>query len=635
MDAALTPLLTTNTRKTRKRAASSQDHPPYRHQSEGDPDAGKARETVPPKKKVPPLFKTTTGKGYSTVSSFFGAMSSTSQQPSAGALDANLPSRAETTATSRVNSRDASKESTHSDSKVDEKSSAEDEQDYPSGIKLYLIMLALSLYVFLTALDQTIVSTAVPDVTNQFDSFSDVGWYASAYLLTSTCFQPLFGRMYANFPVKWVFLSAFCIFQLGSLICGVAQDSPTFIVGRAIAGLGMAGGYSGCLIIVSLIAPVHIRPLLMSVIGAVYGVGGTIGPIIGGAFTTGTTWRWCFFLNLCFMPIVVPSIILFVRIKPRKQTEPWLTRLLRMDWLGTLLALCSVICLLLVLQWGGITYKWSDSRIIGLIVGFVLIALAFVADQLYMGDRATIVPRVFKQRTIGFGSIVNFSIASSYFILLYELPIYFQTVRGSSAIRSGVQTLPFIVAVIVAVTLSGGLVNKFGYYIPILLVGCTIVPIGSGLLYLLTPDSSQAMWAGVQFLAGIGPGLSFMLPFTAASAALEPRDIEVGSAAVTFFQTLGGTIFVSVAQSIFQNKFVLYLHQIPGVDANEIVSHGVSAFRGFTPPELLPAVVDAASRAVNKAFIISVVMGGVALISTFGMELNRRILPGQATVAAA
>ncbi|CAD6959983.1 unnamed protein product, partial [Tilletia caries] len=182
---------------------------------------------------------------------------------------------------------------------------------------------------------------------------------------------------------------------------------------------------------------------------------------------------------------------------------------------------------------------------------------------------------------------------------------YFQSVQGSSAIRSGVQTLPFIVGVIFSVMATGIMVNKFGLYIPYLIAGTALLSIGSGTLYLLRPDSSQATWVGLQFLAGIGPGMAWMLPFIAASSALAPEDIEVGSAIVIFFQTLGGTIFVSVAQSVFQNN-----------------------------PEDLPAVLNAANQAINKTYLISAVLGALAFISVFGMELNRRVPIGGASFAA-
>lgn len=504
---------------------------------------------------------------------------------------------------------------------------AEEAYVYPTGFKLYSIFSAVLLTVFLIALDQTIVSTASPEVTNQFKSFSDVGWYGSAYLLTSTCFQPLFGRLYSRFPIKTIFLLSLTIFEIGSLICGVAQNSPMFIVGRAIAGLGMSGGYSGTMIIVTVISPVEARAGLMSMVGATYGIGACLGPIIGGAFTSRTTWRWCFYINLIFFAPVGLAILTLLKVPSRPHKHSIVKRLITIDWIGVFLSLCSVICLLLALQWGGVQYKWSDSKVIGTIVGFVVIGAAFAAEQWYLGDNAIIPFRLHKQRTVGFGSLVNFAIAGSYFSLLYFVPLYFQTVRGSTAIRSGVQTLPFIFAVIFATTFSGGIITKTGYYIPVLIVGTALTSIGAGCLYVLRPDSSLSLYVGLQFLAGIGPGLSFMVPFTAVSARLEKQDIEIGAAIVTFWQTLGGTIFVSVAQSIFQNEFVKSLNNVPDAPVGEILSHGVSAFRAFTPAGLLPEVELAANLALNKTFLASVALGGAAFLAVFGMELNRRILP--------
>ena len=367
---------------------------------------------------------------------------------------------------------------------------------------------------------------------------------------------------------------------------------------------------------------------MVSVVGGAYGMGACIGPIVGGALTSKTTWRWCFYINLCFYPVVGAAILLFLSIPPRPQTQSVWKRLVWIDWPGVFLSLTSMICLLLALQWGGIRYEWSDSRVYGLLIGCVLIALAFAAEQWYLGDDAIIPFRLHKQRTVGFGSAVNFCIAAAYFGLLYFVPLYFQTVRGSSAIRSGVQTLPFVIAVIVSNAVSGSLISAYGYYIPILIVGTALTSVGSGLLYLLRPDSSLSVYVGLQFLAGIGPGLSFMIPFSAVSARLDPNDIEVGSAIVTFWQTLGGTIFVSVCQAIFQNDFVRTLKtKVPEPIVQEIVGHGVSAFRAFTPPQLLGSVELAANMAVNKTFLASVALGAGALAAVFGMELNRRILP--------
>lgn len=185
--------------------------------------------------------------------------------------------------------------------------------------------------------------------------------------------------------------------------------------------------------------------------GAIYGIGACLGPIIGGAFTSGSAgWQWCFWINLVVYAPVVLFIVFFFTLPSYKQEKVWYRRIAHIDYLGTVLILCATVCILLVCQWGGIKYAWSDSKIIGLIVGFVVLCLAFWVDQYFQGENATIPLRLLRNRTVGFGSIVNFAVAAAYFSILYYTPIYFQSVRGSSAIRSGVQTLPLVFAVIFA-----------------------------------------------------------------------------------------------------------------------------------------------------------------------------------------
>jgi hypothetical protein len=170
-----------------------------------------------------------------------------------------------------------------------------DEAQYPGGFKLITVVIALCFAVFLVALDNTIVATAIPRITNDFHSLDDVGWYASSYLLTTCAFQLLFGKFYTFFSIKWVFLLAIGIFELGSLICGVAPNSVALILGRAIAGVGSAGIFSGGLIIIAYSVPLEKRPIYTGLIGAMYGIASVAGPLMGGAFTDHLTWRWCFY----------------------------------------------------------------------------------------------------------------------------------------------------------------------------------------------------------------------------------------------------------------------------------------------------------------------------------------------------
>ena len=243
----------------------------------------------------------------------------------------------------------------------------------------------------------------------------------------------------------------------------------------------------------------------------------------------------------------------------------------------------------------------------------------------FLGEKAIIAPRILRNRTIGFASLVNFCVASSYFTVLYSLPLYFQAVEGSSAIRSGVETLPFIMAVIFALIVSSSFISKSGIYIPWLVGGTALGTLGAGLLIMLKPDSSQAFWAGIGFLAGLGPGMAWMIPFSAATAVLSSEDLALGTGAVALFQVLGGTITVSLAQSIYVNKFQQALFSIPNVDPAAVLSQGITSFRETVSAEALPAVIDAANSAISKTFIVATVFGGLGLLAVFGMDLNARI----------
>ncbi|EPQ52861.1 MFS general substrate transporter [Gloeophyllum trabeum ATCC 11539] len=492
----------------------------------------------------------------------------------------------------------------------------------PSGFRLFMMALALSLAIYIVALDQTVISPATATITNDFHALQDVGWYASGYLLTSTVLQPFFGRLYGYFSMKLVFIASTAVFEIGSLICALARNSPTFVVGRAIAGIGVAGVYIGVLVIVSVMMPLQRKSLAGGLIGAIYGVGAITGPLIGGALTAEVTWRWCFWLNLPIGAVTLGIISLFLREPHCPQTESIPRRLMSIDWLGIALLHGSVISLLIALQNGGVRDAWGAGVTIAELVVFGVLLLVFMALQVYLGERATVPVRLFKNRTIFAATTHNFAVGATYFSLAYFLPIYFQAVLGTSALGAGIHTLPLIIATIVSIIATTTAVTFVGYVPPFMIFGSTVASIGTGLIHLLSPTTSTSTgkWIGYQIIAGVGLGTTYQLAYVASQTVLSAADVEVGTAIVVFSQTLGGCLFVSISQSIYQNKFLKNLGSVPGVDIPAVIAGGMTTFRSTVPENLLPQVIVASSRALRDAMTPSIALACLAFVSSLFIE---------------
>jgi len=415
-----------------------------------------------------------------------------------------------------------------------------EEPEYPTGLRLTLITTALCLSVFCMALDNTIIATAIPKITDHFHALDDVGWYISVYLLTTCAFQLIFGKLYTFYSLKWVYLGALGVFELGSIVCATAPTSNALIVGRAIAGLGSAGIFSGAILIVSKTVPLHQRPLYVGIIGGMYGIASVAGPLMGGAFTDNAklTWRWCFYINLPFGFITAVFLFFFFK-SPKRAKQAKLTMLQQFDQMdlpGTIVFLPGVVCLLLALQWGGVKYSWGNGRIIGLFVIAAILLATFVALQIIRGEKSTVPPRIFKNRNIWSTAIYAASIGGAFFVLMYYLPIYFQAIKGTSAVGSGIRSLPLILSMVVFSILAGGVITTTGYYNPWMILCVILLPIGAGLLTTLSPESGHAKWIGYQIIFGLGLGAGFQQPLIVAQATLPAADIPVGTAIMMFSQ---------------------------------------------------------------------------------------------------
>ncbi|OAX82766.1 hypothetical protein ACJ72_02885 [Emergomyces africanus] len=487
-----------------------------------------------------------------------------------------------------------------------------------------LVTTGILMSLFLVALDRTIVSTAIPEITSEFNSLDHYGWYGSAYMLSCCALQLLFGRLFTFFSVRYTLFLSVLIFEIASAICGAATSSTVLIIGRAIAGIGGAGIFAGSMTSMIHVVPLHHKPKLFAAMGSMQVIAQIGGPLIGGVFTTHLTWRWCFYINLPIGGIAMIAIAFFLDI-PQQQDlgrKPLKWKLRQLDFPGTILVAAGAICILLALQWGGQTYTWSDGRIIALLTVGSICLMGFVALQLLVPETATIPPHLFKSQTVVAAFMLFVFFSCSNFVLIYFIPNWFQAITQVSAAESGIRTIPLMAASVVGLMVGGIATTKIGYYTPCAILGAVLSTVGAGLISTWQVDSPKAIWIGYQVINGIGIGLVYQVPNLAIQTVLPKKDAPTGFAIALFGGLLLSSVFISVGENVLANQLVSRLSQLTGspIDPSIIQGSGATTLLNRLPEEQRQGGLLAYNESLQVVFQIGLALSCICVPGACALE---------------
>ncbi|KAF9935852.1 hypothetical protein BGZ67_002914 [Mortierella alpina] len=433
------------------------------------------------------------------------------------------------------------------DSKKEDISSATtSESAIPAHVHIYhkppprqfvLVMIALALCIFLASLDQIIVSTSVPAISKEFNSLGDISWLGTAYMMTSTAFQPSYGKVSDIFGRKSAMLFANFMFLAGSAVAGWATSMNMLIFGRALSGVGAGGLLAMMFVILSDMLDMRERGRYIGFIGAIYSLSSVIGPLLGGTFTDHIAWRWSFWINLPFGAIAMTFIAFSLHLPMPKGSLA--DKIKRVDFYGSILLLCTIIMILLALNWGGSKHPWNDSMIIGLLCGGFALAIVFTLVEWKIPKEPIVPVHLFKIRNLWSTYASLFFGGMSFFGILFYLPVYFQVVKGESATIGGLETIPFVCAIAITSISSGIWVLKRGTYAFFPALGNALFTAGSALCIIFDKDTQRVVTVFVLLICGFGMGFTMQSTTMAVQAAVKPKYMAAVTTSVQFFRTLG------------------------------------------------------------------------------------------------
>jgi EmrB/QacA subfamily drug resistance transporter len=477
-------------------------------------------------------------------------------------------------------------------------------------------MSGLMLGMFLAALDQTIVSTALPTIVGDFHRSDLLSWVITSYLLASTASTPLWGKAGDLYGRKRLFQLAIIVFLVGSVLCGAAQNMYELIMFRGVQGIGGGGLISLVFAIIGDVISPRQRGRYQGYFGATFGISSVIGPLAGGFFVDNLSWRYIFYINL---PLGIVALVVTNRVLALPDRK----RTVQIDWWGALLLVAGVSAVLLATQSGGKDYPWASGQIIGLFLTGALLLVGFL-----LRERATPEPilplELFTMRIFTVSNVVSFISGIGMFGALAFLPLYLQLVHGVSATASGLLLLPLLVGLLIMSITSGRYISRTGNYRWFPAVGTVLVTVGLALLSRIGAHTSLIVVSIDILIFGAGLGLFMQVLTLVVQNAVPRQQMGVATSSVTFFRAMGGTLGASALGAVLTARLMVelprYLPRTPASKGGDTVSQLIQSPQAMnalehTNPALHEGIIQAFSHAIDTMFLVAVPISVISVVA--------------------
>jgi EmrB/QacA subfamily drug resistance transporter len=481
---------------------------------------------------------------------------------------------------------------------------------------ILIVFTGLMLVLLMAALDQTIVSTALPTIVGDLGGLSHISWVVTAYLLAQTAVTPVYGKLGDLYGRKIVLQVALVVFLIGSALCGAAQSLTELILFRALQGLGGGGLMVGTMAAIGDVVPPRDRGRYQGVFGAVFGLASVIGPLLGGLFTTSLTWRAIFYVNL---PIgVIAFGVLAVTLPSRSDYERH-----RIDYLGAATLAAALSSIVLVCTLGGTSYGWGSPVVVGLAVVSVLLVVAFALIERRAAE-PVLPPRLFSNRVFVVTSAIGLVVGFALFGSVTYLPLFLQVVGGSSPTGSGLQILPLMGGLLITSISSGQIISRTGKYKPFPIAGTAIMVVGLGLLSTMGVHTTRLASSAFMFVLGLGLGLVMQVLVLVVQNAVDYADLGVATSGATLFRSIGGSVGTAVLGSIFSNRLSAELASSLPAGATGALGGGLARLSSSAlkklPTPIHTLYLNAFTDALSTVFEVAAAVAAVAFLLSWALQ---------------